>query len=306
MSEQPIRSGLYYVIPAEIMDHDDLSPREKLLYVLLSGFADSKGECYPSNEYLGKRLKIRGDEVGKLVGNLEKLGFISKVTIPNPRNPFKKIRIITVLLNFKKSLPIGKNPYPEDGKNPALDTGKIPSIVSEEDIVSEDNTPLPPKVENESKFLKPKKRQKVEPELLIQRKDRIATTEREHQKLIQIHGTEEIVDALYEEVSLWKFNKGIEGGRDYPTLNRWGVNNANKTLGINQNDKKAGQKTSELLAKKVEETYKSNENIVFGYDYIEFSKGYHSPPVIVKFADHGFREQVITNLRKMNLPIEGL
>lgn len=62
------------------------------------------------------------------------------------------------------------------------------------------------------------------------------------------------------------------------------------------------------LVFEIESQFKNHylfKDISIGSDYIEFNFGQSNRPYI-KFTDSGFREQVINNLRKMNLTIEGL
>lgn len=74
------RHGLYYVIPSQIMDTELLLPNEKLLYGILSGLANQKGKCFPSDEYLAKRLNVHYKTIGDYLKNFENLKLIKRNT----------------------------------------------------------------------------------------------------------------------------------------------------------------------------------------------------------------------------------
>ena len=98
------RSGLYYVIPAAIMDSDVLEPSEKLLYALLSGYADHQGKCFPGDKHLADRMKCPERTVKHWLKRLQDFGLISREVHSSPSNPFRKYRTITVHVEFKKCL----------------------------------------------------------------------------------------------------------------------------------------------------------------------------------------------------------
>jgi hypothetical protein len=148
---------------------------------------------------------------------------------------------------------------------------------------------------DKEKIYKKESRRKVEPEILKLRKERVVTTDKEHNKLVALKGSEKEVEKYYEEISRWKLREGIEGGDDYKTILKWTIRKKNDTKSF---------KDSEDIAKKLMDKFPSERNILHGYNYIEFLFGQTVSRVL--FSDNAFKEQVINNLRKMNLPIEGL
>jgi hypothetical protein len=148
--QSPPKRGLYYVIPSAIMDSKELSCSEKLLYALLSGFSDDKGECFPSDLYLSERMNMQVRELQKIIKRLDDLGYISRRTESCSKNPFRKIRYIAIHSSFKKVLRnvsqagiedgvIGPVSIPAPGPVSAPTPG--PVIVSEEIYLeSEENT----------------------------------------------------------------------------------------------------------------------------------------------------------------------
>jgi len=154
--------GLYYVIPAAIMDSEDLNPMTKLLYALLSGLAYEDGKCFPSDKYLSERLHLAPRQVKLYILKLEQVGLISRETHPCSANPFKKVRTITVHSSFPKHLSEGAEKRPSGVRKSAL-------RVSEANIVSEEiTTPTPSKGESETvSFLPYVKLKKIEYECFV-------------------------------------------------------------------------------------------------------------------------------------------
>ncbi len=139
MTEQIESRGLYYVMPSEIMDSQELNPLEKLTYILLSGLANRNATCFPSDDYLSKRLNTSTATMQRVVKKLDDLGLIDRSHTCHPDNKFKKRRIITVHKGFKKSL---RNITSDHSGNITSDgLGDLTSdqVVSEVYIESKDN-----------------------------------------------------------------------------------------------------------------------------------------------------------------------
>lgn len=65
------------------------------------------------------------------------------------------------------------------------------------------------------------------------------------------------------------------------------------------------QRGDKELAEKIHKKYGKHPDIYFGENHIEFNFGPMNRPYL-KFGDNGFEEQVLSNLRKMNLPTKDL
>jgi DNA-binding Lrp family transcriptional regulator len=140
----PPRSGIYYVIPAWIMDAEELEPMAKLLFALISGLSDHQGVSFPSDKYLAGRLKVSERQVQELLKQLEKFEIIKRETFNCNLNPFKKKRRIHLSIpSFKKSL--------RNEQACGSDQNTRASIVSEAKLVSED-LPLPPSLKVQKAF----------------------------------------------------------------------------------------------------------------------------------------------------------
>lgn len=137
------RSGLYYVIPAMIMDSNELEPMAKLLYALLSGLSDSQGMCFPSDAYLEKRLSVSKRQIQDLLEQLEKFELVRRETHRTKINPFLRRRKIFILMNFKKCLPNAHSCTMGDEQVCTKQLNARAHIESKAILESED-PPLPP------------------------------------------------------------------------------------------------------------------------------------------------------------------
>jgi len=139
----------------------------------------------------------------------------------------------------------------------------------------------------------------------------ITPSQEEHlQKLAQ--GQEDLVRAWYERLSRFKISKGIEGGpKDFNALCGWvreAVAEDRATGRVFKASLNAiSLEENEKLANKVKKRHGWSHlgNVHIGHNYIEFVHGINNI-ISIKFSDKGFREQVINNLRKLNLSVEGL
>lgn len=68
------------------------------------------------------------------------------------------------------------------------------------------------------------KRKKIDPEPKIERDKGVFITQTAHNKLVESRGGEDQVKKIYAEMAVWKAEKGIQGGSDYATANKWHLN----------------------------------------------------------------------------------
>jgi len=130
LNEESHPHGMYYVIPASIMDSNKISAMEKLLYALLSGIAYHTGFCHPTDGYLAGRLEVSDTTINRWLVNLEKVGLIKRHTRRKKSNPMRKEREIEVLKHF----PNGESGTPKFGETVHPNLG---NRVSEDTLVSE-------------------------------------------------------------------------------------------------------------------------------------------------------------------------
>lgn len=82
------------------------------------------------------------------------------------------------------------------------------------------------------------KREKKEPEELVEREQCVFTSKTEHEKLIKEKGSETIVKEVYEALSAWKVRNGITRGNDYKTAKNWNIQSEKKSSSLKEVRKK--------------------------------------------------------------------
>ena len=68
--------GYYFVIPANIFHHKDLSSNGKLMYGLIANFCDRYGKCNASNKYLAESFNKSENTVSRWISELEYYGLL--------------------------------------------------------------------------------------------------------------------------------------------------------------------------------------------------------------------------------------
>lgn len=290
--ESTPRAGLYYVIPAAIMDSDALIPIEKLLYCLLSGLADADGSCFPSDEYLCKRLHAGASSLKRYLANLESLKLITRQTHRCKDNPFKQYRTIWVHTEFKKCLPSVSGGPPGGLKIETSEASKLRPIVSEAILVSEEREGVPPPLAPIPSTSSKK----------IERQPHVSTTEEEHIRLSADFG-EPVRDSAYKRLSEWKQNtpKSKWKLHDNLTIRSW-VIEAIREESLKKGKSGLDTNGNKTIFDKLKQKFSNHRDIIFGENYIEFNFGQSNHPH-VRLTDNGFEEQVQNNLRKMGLKL---
>lgn len=72
--DAPVKEYTGVWIPADVMESEELSPMEKILYGEIAGFR----ECYASNAWLASRIGRTERTVKRLISHLVELGFVEK------------------------------------------------------------------------------------------------------------------------------------------------------------------------------------------------------------------------------------
>lgn len=73
--DAPVKEYTGVWIPADVMESEELSPIEKILYGEIAGFK----ECYASNAWLAKRIGRSEETVTRLINHLIRCGFVQKL-----------------------------------------------------------------------------------------------------------------------------------------------------------------------------------------------------------------------------------
>ena len=89
--DAPVKEYTGVWIPAEVMECEQLSPMEKILYGEIAGFR----ECYASNAWLANRIGRTERSVQMMLAKLIKIGFVEKCGFNG------RFRLIRVRNNFQ-------------------------------------------------------------------------------------------------------------------------------------------------------------------------------------------------------------
>lgn len=139
----------------------------------------------------------------------------------------------------------------------------------------------------------------------------VGIDQKNHESLISQYG-EDLVRKAYMYLAEWKLSKAevepkaITKHSDYYRITKWVMKEVMANSEGNKSkssEVKVGE--NEALAKRVGKKFPkevSKNLIVLGNNYIEFCHGITS--TVVKFSDNGFKEQILHNLRRLNLPTQ--
>lgn len=114
--DAPVKQYTGVWIPADVMESEELSPIEKILYGEIAGFR----ECYASNAWLAKKIGRTERTVKRLIAHLLELGFIEKCGFNG------RFRLIRVCQNCHVSRV--KNDTPAVSKMTPINKSKEKSI----------------------------------------------------------------------------------------------------------------------------------------------------------------------------------
>lgn len=291
------------------MDDEKLFPLAKLLYSLLSGFADENGECYPSDAYLSKRLGLELRQTKSMVAMLEDNGYIERVTSRNPNNPFRTSRIIKVITNFKKYLPSAVHCPPENAVQRPNGGQCDAPIVSEIRLVSEEKTLSPPSPKTHD-LVHRWKPEEIESFSLFGKFVKIS--DEFYKTIIVKEGSNfihDIIDQMNDYVEAHnKPYKDYEAAiRIWVKKRRDAEKSTNKASSSSVEDDK---KLVEAIRLKMKDVRRPPHLKSLGLLLDATSAvAIHFPTIkggYYKFGEKGFRDKVLSALRKLELPTDGL
>ena len=67
--------GEFFLIPIDIFDYD-LKPKDLAVYMVLSRYSDSNGECYPSRDTIAENINVSVDTVDSALKQLKSAGVV--------------------------------------------------------------------------------------------------------------------------------------------------------------------------------------------------------------------------------------
>jgi len=118
------------------------------------------------------------------------------------------------------------------------------------------------------------------------------------------HG-ELVTKDLIEQINDYLASSGKKPYKDYAAALRQWMRRRKENPQVNANSKGTTSEMDKEFAEKIINKFPRERDIKLGSNYIEFNFGPMNVPHI-KFGDKSFREQILHNLRKMNLSTQGL
>lgn len=68
-----------------VIEDSNLNSTEKLVYGLIKSLSNSKGYCFATNDYIGKKLNLSKSTISNTVSKLKKYNYIKTETIDYQR-----------------------------------------------------------------------------------------------------------------------------------------------------------------------------------------------------------------------------
>lgn len=128
----------------------------------------------------------------------------------------------------------------------------------------------------------------------------------EQDLLRRLNGDQKKLTACYEKLSGWKFEKMIDGGKnDYGAIIKWVIEAVERDVSQGKTSAIQQIESDKELIDKVRNKFPNENRIHHGYNYIAFDFGPQNY-IIIKIGENGFRENLINQLRKMNITTEDL
>ena len=123
MEEKP---SYYAIIPADVRYDKDLPPMAKLLYGEITCLTQKNGFCWATNAYFAELYGMSKDRISKLIGILEKKGYISIHVERNEKNEVVKRYI---------KLRVAEIPIPsgENNDNSIVKNNDTPTVKNDEE-----------------------------------------------------------------------------------------------------------------------------------------------------------------------------
>ncbi len=135
------KQNYYAVIPSDILNANDLTSDEKLLYALITSLSNEKGYCYASNSYFAKRFGKTDRSIKRWLQSLTSKSYVTSEVIYGEGTK----QITNRYLRIARDVPRGRDKYDPRGRDKyVLDNNK--------DINNKD---INIKKINKKKFFKP-------------------------------------------------------------------------------------------------------------------------------------------------------
>lgn len=278
----------YTQLPNELFDdwlpHLGLAELKVLMVIMRKTFGWHKVRDRISLSQLEKLTGLKRTHITKATKNLVQKRLISKFVEgkKGEQMTFYELVLGDDSNNFDQSL--CETP-PSPFKGPTKET-----------LTKEKRSPIVPKGDLISFPKNKQKKEKIEVA-----KEVFLTSDQQQSLLEKLANDCVKLKACYDKLSVWKIGKGHTNINDYRNIINWVIKAVEEDLAKPKPEDK--QMADKALAEKIAKKYPHNSDISVGSNYIEFNFGPMNRPYI-KFGDGGFKEQVLNNLKKMNLTIE--
>lgn len=284
--EKPQRNFKGIWIPKEIWLMEGLLASEKALWGEIDSLYDEeKGGCFASNEYLAKFNGVKLRRLQVMLSNLKSKGLIKDVSFNGRERILKAVNPKEVACQTCSIM---------HGRSAGYCTHITKNIYKE--TLSKDNA------KKNAHASTPK-------EKLIERAPNIKTTDPEHKKLEDKYG-KKIRDWCYEHLSEWKEDtlKSKWKKSDYRTIIRW-VSDAyhEDQIKIKKREDFDGEAKNKAMATRIAAKFnglakKKGIRIDVNMKALAFVfLTAQKQPIIIRYLENGFKEQVNNLMRKYNL-----
>lgn len=276
--------GFDTVIPLAMWHDKSIDPAAIKLYAFIRNLSNQEGYCYASNKYLCELMDYKETQLRKFLKDLKLAGYLD---IKTDKNGIQWQRRLYISDRFKIRL---RRSVDRGG---GIATARGGHRYSEGIIKSKSNE------EKDTPYNPP------EGEVAFGSFVRLRTED--YDNLCKDHG-KEIIDDLIDDMNNWVPNN--KPFKDYlAALRNWlkrRKNGSNSSL----NRPKEGSRhveSNKALAKKIEQNFRHlilKGEIRINLHDIEFVSGNHC--LVIKYEDHGFKDQVLNRLMKMGWDITDL
>lgn len=263
-------------IPKEIWLHPELKSQEKALWAEINSlYSEEHNGCYASEEYLMEFIGVKVSRLREILAKLKELCLLIDVHFDGR----KKIRM-AILPSIETSGKVEGRP-PEQSETSGKVEGRDP-----------ENRRSHPIYKNKAKAKEIKKNKQKK-----SYRDLVALTEEEYAKIQEVYGnnTGQALDLLDN----YKFTHGKKYENDYGVFKKGGWIYKK----FFEDQKGSSSEANKDYAVKVAQKF-APQGIEAFNEFIEFGKGQFAKSI--SYKENGFRSQVESQLRKMNLPIDGL
>ena len=132
--------GYTALLPPRVRYDQTLTPTAKLLYAEITAMTDVTGFCWASNAYLGQLVLVSKDRAARLVGELERRGYLEVRVLRDEKNAVTERRLYVTDLGHMHLPPPVKN----TGRGGVKNTGTPPGKNTDKNDTSINNPPYSP------------------------------------------------------------------------------------------------------------------------------------------------------------------